>query len=322
VFLEEGPPGTATFIERTRLLRQTQRIASGTLHYPLNRAQRLEVNARVVNINYGGEEEIRIFSSLTGAQLGQEKGTWVPDPNLFSTLTMGNTSLALVYDKAIFGITSPMLGLRYRVEMAGTIGTLDYGAGLVDIRKYFMPVRPFTLAFRLLANGRYGPDSDDGRLQPFFLGYDGIVRGYNFGSYNFAQECGPDPERGVQCDSYDQLFGSKMLVGNVELRFPPLGVLGVGSGMFGYLPIEAYVFGDAGMAWFTDTDAENAYLAALTPDFDDRAYWDGGQSRPIFSAGAGLRMNFFGFLILGAHYVYPFNRVRNGFVQFSFVAGF
>ncbi len=154
------------------------------------------------------------------------------------------------------------------------------------------------------------------------MGHDGIVRGYDFGSYNFGVECGPDPVRGVQCDSYDQLFGSKMLVGNVELRFPPLGVLGVGSGLFGFLPIEAYIFGDAGMAWFTDTDAENAYLAALTPQFDDRAVWDGGQSRPVFSAGAGLRMNFFGFLILGVHYVYPFNRERNGFFQFSFVPGF
>jgi len=322
VFFEDGPPATGTFLERTRLLRQTQRIASGTLHLPLNRAQRLEANARFVNINYDGEEEVRVFDLATGVQIGQEKGSWEPDPGLYSTLSLGNTSLALVYDKTLFGFTSPMLGLRYRLEAAGTIGTLDYGAGLVDIRKYFMPVRPFTLAFRFLANGRYGPDSDDGRLQPFFVGYDGIVRGYEFGSYNFALECQPDPVRGVQCDSYDQLFGSKMLVGNIELRFPPLGVLGIGDGMFGYLPIEAYIFGDAGMAWFTDTDAENAYLAALTPGFDDRAYWNGGNSRPVFSAGAGLRMNFFGFLILGVHYVYPFSRERNGFFQFSFVPGF
>jgi hypothetical protein len=96
----------------------------------------------------------------------------------------------------------------------------------------------------------------------------------------------------------------------------------VGSGLFGYLPIEAYIFGDAGIAWFTETDAENSYLALLTPGFDDRAAWNGGQSEPVFSAGAGLRMNFFGFLILGVHYVYPFSRERGGFLQFSFVPGF
>ena len=321
VFLEEGVlPGT--FEEVTFLLRQIRRSASGILAYPLNRAQRIEVNGQFLNITYSAEERVRVFDSFTGAQIDQFEQSVELDQAFYAPLNLGNISTALVYDNSLFGITSPMMGMRYRLEAAGTIGSLDYAGALADFRKYWMVTRPFTVAFRLLHNGRYGPDSDDGRLQPFFLGYDGLVRGYDFGSYNFAQECSIGEDGLPECNSYDQLFGSKMAVANLELRFPPLGVLGIGSGLFGTLPIEAYVFGDAGIAWFTDMDSENPYLAALTPNFDDRAVWNGGESRPVFSAGAGLRMNFFGFMILGVHYVYPFSRVRNGFLQFSFVPGF
>jgi Tol biopolymer transport system component len=310
----EGPQLTVE--ERTFLLRQTQRQVSGVVAYPLNRAQRIEANARYLNVTYSAEEQVRVFT-LDGF-LVDEFELDAELPSAYRTLNIGNASLALVYDNSLFGITSPMLGLRYRLEAAGSIGTLDYGSALADIRKYFMPARPWTLAFRLLHTGRYGPDADDLALQPFYAGYDGLVRGYDYGSFNFAQECELNAAGDlVVCPTYDNLFGSKMLLANAEIRFPPLGVLGLGSGLFGYLPIEAYIFGDAGMAWYGEDQT------LLTPNFDDRPFWvEGGQSKPVFSAGAGLRMNFFGFMIIGVHYVYPFTRVRGGHLQFTFVPGF
>ena len=42
----------------------------------------------------------------------------------------------------------------------------------------------------------------------------------------------------------------------------------------------------------------------------------------LFSAGAGLRMNVFGFMIIELDWFYPFNRVRGGHFQFSFLPGF
>ena len=59
---------------------------------------------------------------------------------------------------------------------------------LADYRKYFMPVRPFTIALRGMHYGRYGRDSEDARLSPLYLGYPGLVRGYDVSSFD-ANEC-------------------------------------------------------------------------------------------------------------------------------------
>ncbi len=313
-FLEDTVTGA--LIERTIIQRQTFRQIGGITAYPLNRAQRIELNARYLNIGYSLEARDRIFDPATLIQIAEDE-TELDAP---ADLNLGQVSTALVYDNSLFGITSPMIGQRYRLEVGGTIGSLDYGSVVVDFRRYFMPARPWTIAFRLLHNGRYGPNADTTTLAPYFLGYDGIVRGYEFNSFDFAVECaqgGAGTGGGVAtCRNYDNLFGSRMLLGNLELRFPPLGVLGIGDGLFGYLPIEAYIFGDAGMAWYGED-------RRFTAGFDDRAFWwEGGGSRPVFSAGGGLRMNFFGFLVLGVHYVYPFNRVKGGHFQFTFVPGF
>src|SRR3989454_12080658 len=77
-------------------------------------------------------------------------------------------------------------------------------------------------------------------------GYSSLVRGYDIGSFS-AGECGNG--NGTTCPVFDQLIGSKILVGNIELRFPPFGLLGVGGGYYGALPIEAGIFYDAGVAW-------------------------------------------------------------------------
>ena len=50
-----------------------------------------------------------------------------------------------------------------------------------DFRTYLMPVRPFTFAFRGLYYGRYGSDAEDQRLPALYLGYPGLVRGYDSG---------------------------------------------------------------------------------------------------------------------------------------------
>jgi outer membrane protein assembly factor BamA len=117
------------------------------------------------------------------------------------------------------------------------VGSLDYVGVLGDYRRYFMPARPFTLAARLLHYGRYRSDGEDPRLQPLYLGYAGLVRGYNFGSFD-PSECKPGPgDDPDSCPVFDQLLGSRIVVGSVELRFPLLGMLGVGSGYYGAFPI-------------------------------------------------------------------------------------
>jgi len=69
------------------------------------------------------------------------------------SVTLFTTAAALVYDNSFFGATSPILGQRWRLEVDPTVGSLQFYTLLADYRKYLMPVRPFTIAARLLHYG-------------------------------------------------------------------------------------------------------------------------------------------------------------------------
>src|SRR6185503_19154246 len=104
-------------------------------------------------------------------------------------LNLGEASSALVYDTSIFGATSPIRGSRYRVELSQSAGGLTYTGFLTDMRTYLMPVRPYTIALRGMYYGRFGRSAEDQILPALFLGYPGLVRGYDEGSFE-ASECG------------------------------------------------------------------------------------------------------------------------------------
>ncbi len=119
---------------------------------------------------------------------------------------------------------------------------------------------------------------------------------------------------------YDRLFGSKMIVANVELRFPILRLLGLGKGYFGAWPLEAYGFYDAGIAWANTPG--NPYWGGTVPE-DVKPWFLGGDRKPITSAGVGLRTNLFGMVVLGVNYVYPFqDRPQGWHFQFYISPGF
>ena len=301
--------GQPVLVEQQVLFRQTNRSLGGMAAYPLSRPQRIEVSAGVLNVTYDIEEKLRAISQ-TG-QLVIDSTTSLPAPD---AINLAQTSVALVYDNSLWGVASPLLGQRYRLEVGANVGTIDFFDAVADYRKYFMPARPFTVAARLMHFGRYGRDAEDSnRLQPLFLGYDGLVRGYDYGSFDFFEECNDDGT----CPNYTNLLGSKMLVGNLELRFPPFGLLGIGGGLFGFLPIEMVIFGDAGLAWWGAGDVTDPAERDLL-----RPFFLGGERTPVYSAGTGLRMNVFGFMIIELDYVYPFSRERGGHLQFSFTPGF
>jgi len=294
--------GEGALLEENIVFRQVSRELSTVLQYPLSRVRRLEGAIGYSNISFGIQEKQRYFTA-TGEQV-YDTSFALPAR---SALNLGQALLATVYDNTIFGFASPIMGQRYRVELGETFGSLSYQSALIDFRKYLMPHRPFTIAARIMHHGRFGPDAESSNaLQPQFLGYDGMVRGYSLGSFDLYTEC----ESQDSCPAYTNLFGSKVLVGNLELRFPPLGVLGIG-GPFGALPVELLAFADGGIAWFTKPAA-------------DRAFFLGdGQRKPVFSTGLGLRVNLLGFMIVEADLVHPFNRPNKGtHVQIGFTPGF
>jgi len=303
--------GNPVVLEQVYRFRQTSRSLTGIVAYPLSRAQRIELTAGAQDIHFDEEIRTNVLDPVTFQNLDHYT-TSIPS---YSSITTGTASAALVYDQSIYGATSPILGQRYRLEVSPSVGDLNYVGVLADFRRYAMPLRPFTIAGRLMHFGRYGGDADTTIIQAINLGYPGMVRGYSDGSFS-AADCAPDPsfpDATDPCPLYNRLIGSRMLMANLELRFPLLGALGVGGGYYGFLPIEMAFFTDAGLAyWGRDFPGTAS---------DDRAWFFGGDRRPLVSAGAAMRVNLLGFAIIEVDYSYAFQRDKWVW-QFGFVPGF
>jgi outer membrane protein assembly factor BamA len=242
----------------------------------------------------------RYYDLGSGQQIGEEEQDLSSQP----ALNLAEVSTALVFDTSISGITSPIRGSRYRLEYSQSGGTLAYSGFLADGRTYLMPFRPFTLAFRGLFYGRYGADAGDYRLPTLYLGYPGLVRGYDSNSFE-SFECGP--QANGSCPTFDRLIGSRVGVANAELRFPLWGAFRPGE-FYGPLPVELAVFSDAGIAWGTTN------LGGFRP---------GSDSTPVVSVGAAARVNIFGFAVAEIDYVRPLDRPGRGWLwQFNLIPGF
>ena len=291
--------GQTAFVQQTYRQTQINSGVSAIAQYPFSRVQRVEFSAGMRRIGFDAELETQFFSPITG-QLFDEQTEELPRPD---AINLGEATMALVYDSSIFGATSPLLGRSYRFEYSQMAGTLNFGGLLADYRRYFMPVRPFTFAVRGLHYGRYGGDAEDTRLPPLFIGYQGLVRGYDIGSFD-ANEC--ESVDFSSCDSFDRLNGSRIAIASAEIRFPLLGLFSRRS-FYGPFPIELAFFGDAGVAWTSD----------IRPSFA------GGTRDWARSVGAALRVNVLGYAVAEFDYVRPLDRNRKGWLwQFGLTPGF
>ena len=136
-----------------------------------------------------------------------------------------------------------------------------------------------------------------------FLGQQGLVRGYDVGSFD-ANECVEVDL--LTCEAFDRTLGSRIAVASAEVRFPLLGLFSRRS-FYGPFPLELAFFGDAGLAWSN----------GQKPTFA------GGNRDWVRSAGVALRANVLGFAIAEIDYVRPFDRSRRGWVwQFGLTPGF
>ncbi len=273
--------GTPAYVEQDYVFREIDRSVTGMIYYPFSQVLRTELSAGWENISFNGD--LYTYAIAPDGTLLVNNSQSLPS---IPALNLAHASAALVYDNSVAGATGPVLGSRWRLQLSPTLGSLDLYDVLGDYRLYVQPLKPFTLAGRILHYARYGPGADDARLSPVYLGYPGLVRGYNGGFLSTDQF-----SAGLYDSTYTQdlLYGSKMLIGNVELRFPLFGLFGLGEGYYGWLPIETGAFYDAGVAW------------------------SGGQKPTIFggnrpgveSVGGVMRMNFFGYAILELDYARP-----------------
>jgi outer membrane protein assembly factor BamA len=309
--------GVPVQVFTTERFYQINRQVLGFVTYPLNRAQRLEFTGGLQSIDFARDLKTEIFT-LGGQKIFDEKED-IPAP---STLNLGRAGVALVYDSSIFGGNGPVLGQRYRLDVTPAIGSIQIYNFTFDYRKYFMPVFPFTVAFRGLTTGRYGKDADDPRLSQIYVGWPSLVRGYESNSFSVNECTFPDFEPGEinACSAIDDLLGSKVAVFNLEPRLPLLGPLGVlGRGAFP--PLDFIAFFDAGMAWTNDLKPSIFGCETVTNDLGnvveacDRTF--------NTSVGFGLRLNLFGLMLLEGDIVNPLQRPdKSWFFQFVFNGGF
>ena len=281
------------------IFRQTFRGVDGRVSYPLSTARRVELGAGFQTISF--DQQIRMSQH---SRSGQFIGRNTERTALGETLQMSTATAALVYDTAVFGATSPVSGQRSRFEVTPAFGSLDFTTAIADYRRYFMPAPFYTFATRLIHYGRYGNDSTSSSLYPRTR-ISRVRPRIRVGSIG-ADECVAGPAGGT-CEAYDRLLGSRLLVGNVELRFPLLRPFGVRSGWTGPAPIEVAFFADGGVAW---TGSE-------------RPSFFGGSREPISSTGVSLRVSMFGYAVAQIDYAYPLQRPERGWVwAFNLIPGF
>ncbi|MEJ2337536.1 MAG: BamA/TamA family outer membrane protein [Gemmatimonadales bacterium] len=309
--------GVPVQVFTTERFYQINRQAIGFVTYPLNRAQRLEFSGGLQSISFARDLKTEIFT-LGGQKIFDEKED-LPAP---SALNLGRAGVALVYDNSIFGGNGPVLGQRYRLDVSPAIGSIQIYNLTFDYRKYFMPVFPFTIAFRGMTTGRYGKDADDPRLSQIYVGWPSLVRGYDTDSYTVNECTFPDFEPGAinACQEIDDLLGSKVMVFNLEPRLPllgPLGLLGRGA----VPPLDFITFFDAGMAWTNDLQPK---FFGCETEFDELGFPTKACTRTFnTSVGFGLRLNLFGLILLEGDIVNPLQRPdKSWFFQFVFNGGF
>ena len=287
--------GQPALTRETQYFERTQFRAVGHLAYPLNHAQRLEFEAGARHIAYRMSVHSTARSLETGRILSQKtEASFGGTP-----VTVAEAGAAFVRDTAIFGPASPILGGRSRFEVTSTFGELSITRLLLDHRLYLMPVKPYTIAGRIVHLGQYGRDAQDPRLVPTFLGSRQFVRGYGWN----ALRCRPDVSG--ECSAYDDLLASRFIVGNVEVRAPIMGML-KRELRYGPVPAEAFLFADSGYVW--------AQSPAFTFEKPGR--------RLISSFGIGARLNAFGIPIEIATVRALSAPARGWSFDFSFTPGF
>lgn len=304
-YVQGVDPTDGSFIQQISRIRIFDSSIQGFAQYPFSQERRVEISGGMRRLS----QDVQLFERIilpNGGVVDRQRNLDGASFNLFES------SVAYVYDSSLLGYTSPFAGQRYRFQITPTLGEIQFVQGLADYRKYFF-WNPFTLAVRGLHIGRYGRDSDgmvDGQniFNPFYLGQTWYIRGYHD---VYSQCLGQSRDPGDACQVLSNLLGSRIGVANVELRFPLIRQLVLGTSL-GLPPIEGFLFADSGIAW--SSDATPTLTRGIPSDPNERGF--------LTSAGVGARVNLFGILILEIDYVNAFQRDRGWHWQFGFVPGF
>lgn len=266
------------------ILRTFQDQVSLFASYPFSTIRRIEAGASFARYYYRLDRYSDYYDPSGSIYLGSKK----EKQDVPSGFNFGNGYLALVGDNSFFGVASPLAGHRFRLEASQYLGVINMQTLLGDYRKYFR-LAPVTVATRNLFMGRYGKDAENGILPPLYIGYPSLIRGY--GALNYTEGASDFPL------TINDLIGSRMYVGNAELRLPFTGPERLSVIKSRFFLSELNLFTDGGMAWgnrqpLSGTSAKTEGLKENTSPF-------------ILSSGLSLRVNLFGYLVIEPFYAIP-----------------
>jgi Tol biopolymer transport system component len=299
-----GQPGgtDSALVYNLRLQRFIVRDVFVESYYPFSRFSRLELGLHGVDLSLATLNLSDIYDLASGSYITTTERT--TDQH---SLGFIQPSLALVHDNALFSYVGPFMGSRSRFGISPSFGNKHFTTVTADYRRYLF-ARPFTLAVRGLVYGNSGRDAE---LFPIFLGSTELIRGYTSGSLR-NHECLTSPVLPTGftgCPGLDQLIGSRIAVGNIELRFPLTRSLVLGFLPVGFPPIEAALFYDIGIAWSTGDQLKWNRSATDDPLL---------VRTPVRSYGTSIRVNMLGFVILRLDYAKPLDRgYRKGYWTLS-----
>jgi hypothetical protein len=294
-----SPQTATTSVETQEVTTYIARQVFGVTAYPLNRFTRFELGGGFNNVDRSRwyvTREIEGTRATTAFALDSIR----TDP----TLNYVDGQLALVSDNTLSGSTSVLMGRRFRIQVSPVVGSFQWVQSLLDYRRYDPIIfNRLTLASRVYADVSVG---DDEEAFPKYIARPDFVRGYDRNN-SFNLNC-PIVDSHSTCNAV-QLLGSRVAVGNVELRFPVIRSIELGFMPVGLPPIDGLFFFDVGVAW---SKRQQLYW---TRPFD---YDVSTQRYPLRSYGAGLRLNLFNYAILRWDYAIPIDApVRRGFWTWS-----
>jgi hypothetical protein len=323
-YMQLNIDGQAQEVAASVFMRDVIRTASAYVSYPFSTFQRLEFGAS--GVYYKSDVLYRGRNLRTGEPLDHSER--VDDLSYLQPMA------AVVFDNSLFGWTGPIYGRRYRLQMSRTVGNFGYTEGLLDFRNYLNYKQTVVFASRVTALTRYGRDADRFAV---YWGGPYYIRGYDGNSFDLdGDECersrNANSESLSPCPVRDQLIGSSAAFMNLELRVPIIKQLQIGF-LGTFPPVDLVTFFDGGVAWDSEiclrTSIRDPQICEPSAARPVKVVWkrEEGQDpylwrQPLFSYGAGLRLNVF-YAVLRLDYTIPANRPdRRGIFSVSFGPSF
>ncbi len=268
--------------------------------YPFSKKIRVEAGGYLTRYGYRVDLIKNFYVNGLYSFRKDERGD-APDP-----LWIQKVYTAFVGDDVDYGVTSPLDGYRFRLQIDQSFTDIQQFTTLVDLRRYFY-TNPLSLGFRLFHYARYGQDANS--LYPLYLGDNYFIRGYSYSSFN--------QNYSVDENSFNpnSIAGSKMALFNAEVRLPFSGPERLSVIKSNYLYSDLVLFADGG---FATEDYDNLNWG-WQPDFSTEQ--NQNVSNVVFSAGLAWRINLFGYAILEPYVARPFQRTDKTWVFGLFIKG-